>query len=267
MGFMTGKRVLIAGVASNRSIAYGIAQAMHREGAELAFSYQGDRLKGRVEKFAAEFGSDMVFELDAGSDASIEKCFSDLGEKWDGLDVVVHSIGFAPKEELDGSIVDNTTREGSGIAHDISAYSFLAMAKYAKPLMEGRENPSMLTLSYLGAVASIPNYNVMGMAKASLEAGVRFMAADLGPSGIRVNCISAGPIRTLAAMGIKGFRKMLDTFADSAPLRRNVTIEEVGNAAAFLSSDLATGITAEIMYVDGGFSTVGMSGLSTPKPE
>lgn len=262
MGFLSGKRVLIAGIASNRSIAYGIAQAMHREGAELAFTYQNDRLKGRVEKFATEFGSDLVFECDAGSDESINTCFSDLAKSWDGLDVVVHSIGFAPKEELEGSIVDNTTRVGSQIAHDISAFSFLAMAKAAKPLMKGRENPSLLTLSYLGAVASIPNYNVMGMAKASLEAGVRFMAADLGPEGIRVNCISAGPIRTLAAMGIKGFRKMLDQFSSAAPLRRNVTIEEVGNAAAFLSSDLASGITAEIMYVDGGYSTVGMTGIN-----
>lgn len=262
MGFLTGKRVLIAGIASNRSIAYGIAKAMHREGAELALTYQNDRLKGRVEKFAAEFGSDIVLEMDAGSDESIETCFSDLGKKWDGLDVVIHSIGFAPKEELEGSIVDNTTREGSTIAHDISAYSFLAMAKYARPMMAGRENPSMLTLSYLGAVASIPNYNVMGMAKASLEAAVRFMASDLGPDGIRVNCISAGPIRTLAAMGIKGFRKMLDQFSSAAPLRRNVTIEEVGNAAAFLSSDLASGISAEIMYVDGGYNTVGMTGLN-----
>ncbi len=266
MGFMTGKRVLIAGIASNRSIAYGIAKAMHREGAELALSYQGDRLKGRVEKFAKEFGSDIVLELDAGSDESIQKCFANLGEKWDGLDVMVHSIGFAPKEELEGSIVDNTTREGSTVAHDISAYSFLAMAKYAKPMMVGRENPSMLTLSYLGAVASIPNYNVMGMAKASLEAAVRFMASDLGPDGIRVNCISAGPIRTLAAMGIKGFRKMLDQFSGAAPLRRNVTIDEVGNAAAFLCSDLASGISAEIMYVDGGYNTVGMTGIN-PEPE
>jgi len=258
MGFMTGKRVLIAGIASNRSIAYGIAKAMYREGAEIALTYQGERLKGRVEKFAQELGSGPVFELDAGSDESIQKCFSDLGKVWDGLDVAVHSIGFAPKEELDGSIVENTTREGSSIAHDISSYSFLAMAKYARPLMQGRENPSLLTLSYLGAVASIPNYNVMGMAKASLESAVRFMAADLGQDGIRVNCISAGPIRTLAAMGIKGFRKMLDQFAAAAPLHRNVTIEEVGNAAAFLCSDLASGITAEIMYVDGGFNTVGM---------
>lgn len=264
MGFLAGKRALIAGIASNRSIAYGIAQAMHREGAELAFTYPNERMKGRVEKIAAEFGSEIILECEAGSDDSINACFTDLSKSWDGLDIVVHSIGFAPKEELDGSIVDNTTREGSQIAHDISAYSFLAMAKAAKPLMAGR-NGSMLTLSYLGAVASIPNYNVMGMAKASLEAGVRFMAADLGKDGIRVNCISAGPIRTLAAMGIKGFRQMLDQFANAAPLGRNVTIEEVGNAAAFLSSDLASGITAEIMYVDGGYSTVGMTGISAPE--
>jgi len=262
MGFLSGKRVIIAGIASNRSIAYGIAKAMHREGAELALTYQNDRLKGRVEKFAAEFGSDIVLPLDVASDESIEACFSELGKKWDGLDVMVHSIGFAPKEELSGSIVEMTSREGSKIAHDISSYSFLAMAKYAKPLMQGRENPSMLTLSYLGAVAAIPNYNVMGMAKASLESAVRFMASDLGPEGIRVNCISAGPIRTLAASGISDFRKMLDTFADTAPIRRNVTIEEVGNAAAFLSSDLASGISAEILYVDGGYNTVGMTGLN-----
>ncbi len=265
MGFLSGKRVLIAGIASNRSIAYGIAKAMHREGAELALTYQNERLKGRVEKFATEFGSDIVLEMDAGSDESIAACFSDLAKKWDGLDVMIHSIGFAPKEELAGSIVDNTTREGSTIAHDISSYSFLAMAKYAKPMMLGRDNPSMLSLSYLGAVASIPNYNVMGMAKASLESAVRYMAADLGPEGIRVNCISAGPIRTLAASGIADFRKMLDMFAGTAPIRRNVTIDEVGNAAAFLCSDLATGITAEIMYVDGGYHTVGMSGLADTK--
>ncbi len=258
MGFLAGKRVLIAGIASNRSIAYGIAKAAYREGAELALTYQNDRLKGRVEKFAAEFDSTIVLPLDVGSDESIEACFAELGKHWDGLDVMIHSIGFAPKEELAGSIVEMTTREGSKIAHDISAYSFLAMAKYAKPLMEGRENPSMLTLSYLGAVASIPNYNVMGMAKASLESAVRFMASDLGPEGIRVNCISAGPIRTLAASGISDFRKMLDNFAGTAPLRRNVSIDEVGNAAAFLSSDLASGITAEVMYVDAGFNTVGM---------
>ena len=260
MGFMTGKRALITGVASDRSIAYGIAAAMHREGAELAFTYQNDKLKGRVEKFAAQFGSSIVIHCEVAEDASIAAAFQQLGEHWDGLDIVVHSIAFAPKEQLVGSIVDNTTREGSQIAHDISAYSFLALARYAKPMMAGR-NGSMLALSYLGAVAAIPNYNVMGMAKASLEAGVRFMAADLGPHGIRVNAISAGPIRTLAASGIAGFRKMLDHFEKHSPLRRNVTIEEVGNAAAFLCSDLASGITGEITYVDGGWNILGMSGL------
>lgn len=260
MGFLTGKRALITGIASNRSIAYGIAQAMHREGAELALTYQNDKLKPRVEKFAEEFGSSIVLPCDVGSDNEIENTFQQLAEHWDGFDILVHAIAFAPKEQLEGSIVDNTTREGSQIAHDISAYSFLAMAKYARPLMTGR-NSAMLTLSYLGAIAAIPNYNVMGMAKASLEAGVRFMAADLGPSGIRVNAISAGPIRTLAASGITGFRKMLDHFEQHAPLRRNVTIEEVGNAAAFLCSDLASGITGEITYVDGGWNILGMSGM------
>ncbi len=259
MGFLTGKRVLIAGIASKRSIAYGIAAAMHREGAELAFTYQNDRLKGRVEKFAAEFNTEIVIPCDVASDESIENCFAELGKSWDGLDSLVHSVAFAPKEQLAGSIVENTTREGSAIAHDISAYSFIAMAKHAKPMMEGR-NGSMMTLSYLGAVASIPNYNIMGMAKASLEAAVRYMAYDLGPAGIRVNGISAGPIRTLAAAGIGDFRKMLDHVEENAPLRRNVTIEEVGNVAAFMCSDLASGVTAEITYVDSGYSTVGMSG-------
>ncbi len=259
MGFLTGKRVLIAGVASNRSIAYGIAKAMHREGAELAFTYQNDRLKARVEKFAKAFDSEIIIPCDVASDDSIKACFEALGKHWDGLDTLVHSVAFAPKEQLAGSIVENTTREGSMIAHDISAYSFLAMAKYAKPMMEGR-NGSMLTLSYLGAVASVPNYNIMGMAKASLEAAVRYMAYDLGPQGIRVNGISAGPIRTLAAAGIGDFRKMLTHVENNAPLRRNITIEEVGNVAAFMCSDLASGVTAEITYVDSGYSTVGMSG-------
>ena len=260
MGFLTGKRALITGIASDRSIAYGIAEAMHREGAELAFTYQNEKLKSRVEKTAAEFGSSIVIPCDVATDESIEAAFTQLGEHWDGLDIVIHSIAFAPKEQLSGSIVDNTTREGSQIAHDISAYSFLALARYAKPMMQGR-NGSLLALSYLGAVAAIPNYNVMGMAKASLEAAVRFMAADLGPQGIRVNAISAGPIRTLAAAGITGFRKMLDHFEKYAPLRRNVTIEEVGNVAAFLSSDLASGMTGEITYVDGGWNILGMSGM------
>lgn len=260
MGFLAGKRALITGIASDRSIAYGIAEAMHREGAELAFTYQNDKLKTRVEKTAAEFGSSIIIPCDVATDASIEAAFQELATHWDGMDIVIHSIAFAPKEQLSGSIVDNTTREGSQIAHDISAYSFVAMARYAKPMMAGR-NGSLLALSYLGAVAAIPNYNVMGMAKASLEAAVRFMAADLGPQGIRVNAISAGPIRTLAAAGITGFRKMLDHFEKYAPLRRNVTIEEVGNVAAFLSSDLASGVTGEITYVDGGWNILGMSGL------
>ena len=260
MGFLQGKRALITGIASDRSIASGIAEAMHREGAELAFTYQNDKLKSRVEKTAAAFGSSIVIHCDVATDDSIAAAFTELGTHWDGVDIVVHSIAFAPKEQLNGSIVDNTTREGSMIAHDISAYSFIAMARYAKPLMAGR-NGSLLALSYLGAVAAIPNYNVMGMAKASLEAAVRFMAADLGPQGIRVNAISAGPIRTLAAAGIAGFRKMLDHFEKYAPMRRNVTIEEVGNVAAFLSSDLASGVTGEITYVDGGWNILGMSGL------
>lgn len=260
MGFLAGKRILVTGIASNRSIAYGIAKAMHREGAELALTYQNEKLKPRVEKFAAEFGSDIVLHMDVETDEQIAETFKQLGEKWDGLDGVVHAIAFAPKEQLEGSIVDNTTKEGSKIAHDISAYSFVAMARYARPLMQGR-NGSMLALSYLGAVSAIPNYNVMGMAKASLEAAVRFMASDLGPEGTRVNAISAGPIRTLAAAGISGFRKMLDHFEENAPLRRNVTIDEVGNTAAFLCSDLASGITGEITYVDGGWNTLGMSGM------
>jgi enoyl-[acyl-carrier protein] reductase I len=260
MGFLAGKRALITGIASERSIAYGIAEAMHREGAELAFTYQNDKLKTRVEKAAAEFGSSIVVPCDVSTDDNIALTFQELAKHWDGVDIVVHAIAFAPKEQLEGSIVDNTTREGSIIAHDISAYSFLAMARYAKPMMQGRK-ASLLTLSYLGAVSAIPNYNVMGMAKASLEAGVRFMAADLGQDGIRVNGISAGPIRTLAASGIKGFRKMLDHFEKYAPLRRNVTIEEVGNVAAFLCSDLASGVTGEITYVDGGWNILGMSGM------
>ena len=254
------KRALITGIASERSIAYGIAEAMHREGAELAFTYQNDKLKTRVEKAAAEFGSSIVVPCDVSSDENIALTFQELAKHWDGVDIVVHAIAFAPKEQLEGSIVDNTTRDGAMMAHDISAYSFLAMARYAKPMMQGRKG-SLLTLSYLGAVSAIPNYNVMGMAKASLEAGVRFMAADLGQYGIRVNGISAGPIRTLAASGIKGFRKMLDHFEKYSPLRRNVTIEEVGNVAAFLCSDLASGVTGEITYVDGGWNILGMSGM------
>jgi len=262
MGFLAGKRALITGIASNRSIVYGIAKAMHREGALLAFTYQNEKLKPRVEKFAAEFGSNIVIPCDVSADSEIESSFTALKEHWNTLDVLVHAIAFAPKEQLAGSIVENTTREGSAIAHDVSAYSLLAMAKYAKPMMVGRDS-AILSLSYLGAVSAIPNYNVMGMAKASLEAAIRYMAFDLGKDGIRVNGISAGPIRTLAAAGIGDFRKMLDHVAENAPLRRNVTIDEVGNAAAFLCSDLASGISAEITYVDSGYNTVGMTGYGT----
>ncbi|MEN7342966.1 MAG: enoyl-ACP reductase [Pseudomonadota bacterium] len=258
MGFMSGKRALIVGLASNRSIAYGIASAMSREGAELAFTYQNDKLKDRVAKMAAEFGSDIVLPLDVAHDHEIDAAFAALGEQWDGLDIVVHSVGFAPREQLAGGYVECVTREGFQIAHDISSYSFAALAKAALPMMEGRDG-ALLTLSYLGAVRAIPNYNVMGLAKASLEANVRFLAADLGEKGIRVNGISAGPIKTLAASGVGGIRKMLTHAAEVSPLKKNITAMDVGNTAAFLCSDLAGGITGEIVYVDGGYSTVGMS--------
>jgi len=260
MGFLNGKRALIVGLASNRSIAWGIAQAMHREGAILAFTYQNEKLASRVEKMAAECNSTLCIPCDVGSDEEIAGAFQTLGEQWDGLDIIVHSVAYAPAGQLDGDYLDSVTREGFRVAHDISSYSFAALAKAGRPMMQGR-NAALLTLSYLGAVQSVPNYNVMGLAKASLEANVRYLAQSLGPQGIRVNGISAGPIRTLAASGISNFRKMLDQFAGAAPLRRNVTIEDVGNAAAFLCSDLAAGITGEIAYVDGGFNTVGMGPL------
>lgn len=258
MGFMQGKRALIVGLASNRSIAWGIAQAMHREGAELAFTYQNDKLKERVSSLAAECGSNIAFECDVGNDGQIESLFKELGNLWDGLDCIVHSVAFAPRDALEGSYLDSVTRENFRIAHDISSYSFTALAKAGREMMAGR-NSSLLTLSYLGAVRVIPNYNVMGIAKASLEANVRYMAHALGPEGIRVNAVSAGPIRTLAASGIANFREMLKKAADAAPLRKNVTIEEVGNAAAFLCSDLASGITGEILYVDAGYNITGLS--------
>ena len=258
MGFLAGQRALIVGVATDRSIAWGIAEAMHREGAELAFTCANDRFKDRVEPLAASIGSDIVLPLDVTSDAQIDAAFAALGERWDGLDILVHAVAFAPREALAGGFTASTSREAFAIAHDVSSYSLTALARGALPLMQGRA-ASILTLSYLGAVRAIPNYNVMGLAKASLEASVRFLAADLGPQGIRVNGISAGPIKTLAAAGIGGFRKMLSRVAEVAPLRRNVTQQDVGNAAAFLSSDLAAGITGEIVYVDGGFNTVGMS--------
>lgn len=258
MGFLQGKKFLIVGVASNRSIAYGVAKAMHREGAQLAFTYQGEKLKGRVEKFAGEFDSGLVYPLDVSSDAEIDQVFANLGQQWDGLDGIIHSVGFAPREQLEGDYVAAVTRDGFRIAHDISAYSFAALAKAGREMMQGR-NASLLTMSYLGAVRTVPNYNVMGVAKAALEASVRYMADSLGPEGIRVNAVSAGPIRTLAASGIADFRSMLAEAEAKTPLRRNVTIDEVGNAAAFLCSDLASGITGDILYVDSGYHILGMA--------
>jgi enoyl-[acyl-carrier protein] reductase I len=258
MGFLTGKRALIVGLASDRSIAYGIAAAMRREGAELAISYVGERFRERVTELAAAVGSRLVFDMDVASDSSIEATFAALGRDWDSLDILVHSVAFAPREALTGSFTQATSRDSFRVAHDISSYSLTALARAAQPLMHGRAG-AILTLTYLGAVKSIPGYNVMGLAKASLEANVRFLAADLGPAGIRVNAISAGPIKTLAAAGIPGFRKMLGHVAAVNPIRRNVTQDDVGNAAAFLCSDLAAGITGEVLYVDGGYNSVGMS--------
>lgn len=260
MGFLAGKRFLIVGVASKLSIASGIAEAMHREGAELAFTYQNEKLKGRVEKFAAGWDSSLCFPCDVADDQQIEDVFTELGKHWDGLDGIVHAVAFAPGQELDGNFVDVTTREGFRMAHEISSFSFLALAQAGRKMMEGRQG-SLLTLTYLGAVRTMPNYNVMGLAKASLEANVRYMATSLGPEGTRVNAVSAGPIRTLAASGIKSFRRMLDYNQKQTPMRRNTTIEEVGNAAAFLNSDLASGISGEILYVDGGFNITAMGSL------
>jgi enoyl-[acyl-carrier protein] reductase I len=260
MGFLTGKRVLIVGVASNRSIAWGIAQAMKREGAELAFTYQNDKLKARVEKFAAECNSDITMPCDVASDNEIDSTFKQLQSKWDHLDIIVHSVAYAPREELDGPYLDCVSREGFRVAHEISSYSFAALAKAGRSMLQGR-NGALITLSYLGAVRTIPNYNVMGLAKASLEANVRYMAQTLGADNIRVNGISAGPIKTLASSGIGDIRKFLTYAEEASPLQRNVTIDEVGNAAAFLCSDLASGITGEILYVDAGYNTTGMGRL------
>ncbi len=258
MGFLSGKKILITGLISNRSIAYGVAQACHREGAELAFSYQGERARDRVMDFAKEFGSDLAFPCDVASDEEIDALFADLGKRWDSLDGIVHSIAFVPKTALAGDYIEGVTRENFRIAHDISSYSFTALAKAAMPMMQGRK-ASLLTMTYLGAVRSVPHYNVMGLAKASLESSVLYLAAALGPKGIRVNGLSAGPIKTLAASGIADFNKLLAWGEEHSPLRRNVTIEEVGNASAFLLSDLASGITGEITYVDSGFnSTAGL---------
>lgn len=254
MAFLSGKKILITGLLSNRSIAYGIAKACKREGAELAFTYVGERFKDRITNFAKEFDSELIFDCDVGSDEQINAVFTDLAKSWDRLDGLVHAIGYAPSEAIAGDFIEGLSRESFKIAHDISAYSFPAMAKAAMPLL--KENSALLTLTYLGSVRMVPNYNTMGLAKASLEASVRYLAESLGPKGVRVNGISAGPIKTLAASGIKGFGKILGFVAANAPLRRNVTLDDVGNTAAFLLSDLAGGITGEITYVDAGFSSV-----------
>ena len=260
MGFLHGKRILITGLLSNRSIAYGIAQACHREGAELAFTYVGDRFEERIKSFAGEFGSALTFPCDVADDAQIEALFKDLGQHWPQLDGLVHSIGFAPREAIAGDFIDGLSREGFRIAHDISAYSFPALAKAAMPLLQASvaagQMPSLVTMTYLGAERVVPNYNTMGVAKAALEAAVRYMAESLGPRGMRVNGVSAGPIKTLAASGIADFGKMLKFNEASTPLRRNVTIEQVGNASAFLLSDLASGISAEVLHVDAGMHAV-----------
>lgn len=258
MGFLQDKKVLITGVASARSIAWGVAQAMHREGAQLAFTYQNDRMAKVVHKLAGTVNSDICLHLDVCSDHQIESCFAELGELWDGLDCIVHSIAFAPRDQLAGNFVDSVTREGFDTALDISAYSLAALAKGGRKLMRGR-NGSLVSMTFLGAVRVVPNYNVMGVAKAALEANVRYLAAALGPEGTRVNAVSAGPVRTLAASGISDFRSMLNHVQERAPLRRNVTLEEVGNATAFLCSDLASGITGDVLYVDTGYHVLGMT--------
>ena len=258
MGFLTGKKLLITGLLSNRSIAYGIAKSCHAQGAQLAFSYVGERFKDRITEFAAEFDSKLIFDCDVADDAQIDKLFTDLSKTWPKFDGFVHSIGYAPREAIAGDFLDGLSREGFRIAHDISSYSFPGMAKAALPYLNDKS--SLLTLSYLGALRTVPYDNTMGLAKASLEASVRYLAESLGPRGMRCNGISAGPIKTLAASAIKDFGKLLSIVAAASPLRRNVTIEEVGNVAAFLLSDLASGVTAEITYVDGGFShTAGAS--------
>jgi enoyl-[acyl-carrier protein] reductase I len=263
MAFLTGKRILVTGVISNRSIAYGIAKAARREGAEVALTYQNERFKDRVTEMARELGSEIALPCEVTSDAEIEALFAQLGKKWDALDGLVHAIAFAPREAIEGDFLEGISRQAFATAHDISSYSFVALAKAALPLL--RKNSSLLTLSYLGAERALPNYNTMGLAKASLEAAVRYMAASLGPQGIRVNGISAGPIKTLAAAGIGGFSKILKFVEANSPLRRNVTIDEVGNVAAFLLSDLAAAVTAEVLHVDAGFSQV-VSGLSAEAP-
>jgi enoyl-[acyl-carrier protein] reductase I len=264
MGFLKGKRALIVGLASERSIAHGIGEAMHREGAEFILTYQNDKLKSRVEDMGKEWNAVTTIPCDVSSDEQIAHLFTEIEKHWDGIDIIVHSVAYAPADQLEGDYLDAVTREGFKVAHDISSYSFAALAKAGRKLMENRKG-SLLTLTYLGGERAVPFYNVMGLAKASLEANVKYLAQSLGPKGIRVNAISAGPIRTLAAAGIKNFRKMLAFNESIAPLRKNVTTEEVGNVAAFLCSDLASGITGEVVHVDGGFHAIAAMNLDTPE--
>ena len=264
MGFLADKKILITGLLSKHSIAYGIARACHREGAQLAFTYQNERFEDRIRKFAGEFGSDITIPLDVSSDEQIDNLFSELRKRWDGLDGLVHSIAYAPTQAIEGDFLNGISRDAFRIAHEISSYSYPALVKAARPMMQGRK-ASALALSYLGAERTMPNYNTMGLAKASLEAATRYLAFCLGPEGIRANAISAGPIKTLAASGIGSFGRLLAYNAHHAPLRRNVTIDEVGNAAAFMLSDLASGITGEILYVDGGMHTTAL-GNAEPLP-
>ena len=261
MGFLSGKKALIVGLASNRSIAYAIAKAFHEQGAELAFTYQNDRLKDRVEKMAAEFNSTITYPCDVSSDIEINALFDHLNTEWEQLDILIHSVAYAPADQIGGDYIENATREGFRIAHDISAYSLVGLSQAALPMMKDTQG-SILTLSYYGSEKAVPNYNVMGIAKASLEAAVRYLAASLGPKGLRINAISAGPLKTLAAAGIKDFKKIQTAYASVAPLQRNITAEEVGNAAAFLCSDLASGITGEVVHVDAGYHAVSSAGLT-----
>ena len=260
MNLLKNKNILIVGVANKHSIAAGIAESMSENGANIALTYQNDRLKDNVLKLGRDWGVETFIPCDVASDSEITNAYSELSKKWDGIDAVIHAVGFAPREELDGDFLESTTREGFKIAHDVSSYSFIGLAKAAKPLMEGR-NGSLLTLSYLGSQMTLPNYNVMGLAKASLEASVRYLAVSMGKHGHRVNAISAGPIKTLAASGVKNFRKMLSYNASRTPIERNITTKEVGDAATFLSSDMASGISGEILYVDGGFNITAMGSV------
>ncbi|MCY7398930.1 MAG: enoyl-ACP reductase FabI, partial [Sphingomonas bacterium] len=260
-GIVAGKRGLIMGLANDRSLAWGIAQQLREHGAELAFAYQGDAIRKRVAPLAEQLGSDLLIDCDVSDMAALDAAFDALRRRWDSLDFVVHAIGFSDKNELRGGYVD-TSLDNFLMTMNISVYSFCAVAARARTMM--KPGGSLLTLSYYGAEKVIPHYNVMGVAKAALEASVKYLAADLGPEGIRVNAISAGPIKTLAASGIGDFRYIMKWNEYNAPLRRNVTIDDVGGAGLYLCSDLASGVTGEIHHVDAGYNVVGMKAEDAP---